>query len=90
MIGSVQQILLFTLFFQIQLPDQDKLPQSQWVKSLTSFPRPSVMKHERREKNPVMKRLLSNQEESFDNLPCHQAEVSYCTEKTAFKSTNKH
>lgn len=73
------------------MPDENKLPQSHWVKKITSsFPRPTVMKHENREMNPIKKRLLSNQEDSFANLTCHQADVSLCTQKTAFKSTNKH
>ncbi|KOB76594.1 Myosin-J heavy chain [Operophtera brumata] len=77
------------LVSMIKLPDEDKLPQSQWVKTFTPSLKPSVIKHESRQKNTVVKRLLTNQEESFDNLPCQQAEVSYCTEKSAFKSTNK-
>ncbi|CAB3239904.1 unnamed protein product [Arctia plantaginis] len=71
----------------IDLPDEQKLPQSQWAKKImTSLPRPVVMKHDQREMNFAKRRLLSQQEDSFADLPYQQAEVSICTQKTAFKS----
>lgn len=73
-------------FFFIFRFDEQRLPQSQWAKKImTSLPRPVVMKHNHREMNVAKRRLLSHQEDSFADLPCQQAEVSICTQKTAFK-----
>lgn len=71
----------------IDMPDDQKLPQSQWAKKImTSLPRPLVMKHDHRELNYAKKKLMPQQEDSFADLSYHQAEVSVCTQKSAFKS----
>ncbi|KAF9421604.1 hypothetical protein HW555_002537 [Spodoptera exigua] len=70
----------------IDIPDDQKMPQSQWAKKImTSLPRPLVMKHDHRELNFAKKKLISQQEDSFADLSYHQAEVSVCTQKSAFK-----
>lgn len=45
-----------------------------------------VMKHDHREQNFAKKKLMSQQEDSFADLSYHQAEVSVCTQKSAYKS----
>ncbi|XP_072944307.1 uncharacterized protein sip2 isoform X2 [Epargyreus clarus] len=63
--------------------NKEKLPQSQWVQKFTSSLRkPVVLKHNHRE--IARKPLVSQQEDSFADLTLHQAEVSVCTQKTAF------
>lgn len=71
------------------MADEQKLPQCQWTKKMTSVSRPLVMKHDHRELNFAKKKLLPQQEDSFADLSYHQAEVSVCTQKSAFK-TKKH
>ncbi|XP_075971773.1 uncharacterized protein LOC142973696 [Anticarsia gemmatalis] len=71
----------------IDLPDEQKLPQSQWAKKImTSLPKPMVIKHNHRELNFAKRKLLPQCEDSFANLSYHQAEVSVCTQKSAFKT----
>lgn len=68
----------------ITIPDKEKLPQSPQAKKMTSsLPKPVVIKHVHREVSSVKKPLISHQEDSFDNLSLHQADVSVCTEKSA-------
>ncbi|KAG6455203.1 hypothetical protein O3G_MSEX009108 [Manduca sexta] len=72
----------------IEIPDEEKLPQSQWVKKMTStLPKPVIMKHNHRQMDIAKRSLM--QEESFADLPYRQAEVSVCTQKTAFKLNKK-
>ncbi|XP_026758856.2 uncharacterized protein LOC113518232 isoform X2 [Galleria mellonella] len=69
-------------------PNADKLPQCQWIKKITSsLPKPSVIKHDHREINPAKRLLLLRQEDSFGDLSLKQADVSVCTQKSAF---NRH
>lgn len=84
---EVTIFIISFLFLQIDMPDDQKLPQSQWAKKImTSLPRPLVMKHDHRELNYAKKKLMPQQEDSFADLSYHQAEVSVCTQKSAFKS----
>uniref|UniRef100_A0A2A4JD45 Uncharacterized protein n=1 Tax=Heliothis virescens TaxID=7102 RepID=A0A2A4JD45_HELVI len=72
----------------IDVPDEQKLPQCQWAKKIMStLPRPTVMKHDHRELNFAKKKIIPQQEDSFADLSYHQAEVSVCTQKSAFKTT---
>ncbi|KAJ8736418.1 hypothetical protein PYW08_007074 [Mythimna loreyi] len=74
----------------IDVPDEQKLPQSHWVKKITTtLPRPLVMKHDHRELN-LAKKKLPQQEDSFADLSYHQAEVSVCTQKSAFSTKKNH
>lgn len=74
----------------IDLSDEQRLPQSPWAKKLTpSLQRPLVVKHDHRELNFAKKKLLPQQEESIADLSDHQAEVSVCIQKSAFKTHNK-
>ncbi|KAJ8735507.1 hypothetical protein PYW07_007127 [Mythimna separata] len=74
----------------IDVPDEQKLPQSHWVKKITTtLPRPLVMKHNHRELN-VDKKKFPQQEDSFADLSYHQAEVSVCTQKSAFNTKKNH
>ncbi|XP_053612741.1 uncharacterized protein LOC128676581 [Plodia interpunctella] len=69
----------------IDIPDAEKLPQSQWAKKITSsLPRPLVMKHDHREMNIAKRIFMSKHEESFADLSLRQADVSVCTQKSAF------
>ncbi|XP_047024251.1 uncharacterized protein LOC124633156 [Helicoverpa zea] len=71
----------------IDMPDEQKLPQCQWAKKIMStLPRPTVMKHDHRELNLAKKKIMPQQEDSFADLSYHQAEVSVCTQKSAFKA----
>ncbi|KAM3967573.1 uncharacterized protein ACR2FA_010931 [Aphomia sociella] len=74
----------------IAVPDEEKLPQSQWAKKITSsLPKPSVMKHDHREISLAKRVLLSRQEDSFGDLSLRQADVSVCTQKSAFNRIKK-
>ncbi|XP_013191287.2 uncharacterized protein LOC106135508 [Amyelois transitella] len=74
----------------IEIPDEEKLPKSQWAKEVTSsLPRPMVMKHDHREINLAKRMLLAKQENSFADLSLRQADVSVCTQKTAFSRPKK-
>ncbi|XP_028156272.1 uncharacterized protein LOC114349879 [Ostrinia furnacalis] len=69
----------------IHVPDEEKLPQSHWMKKITSsLPKPLIMKHDHRETNLIKRVLVSRQEDSFADLSLRQADVSVCTQKSAF------
>ncbi|KAL0851249.1 hypothetical protein ABMA28_007089 [Loxostege sticticalis] len=74
----------------ITVPDEDKLPQSQWIKKITSsVPKPLIMKHDHRETNLAKRVLVTRQEDSFADLSLRQADVSVCTQKSAFNKPKK-
>ncbi|CAK1601935.1 unnamed protein product [Parnassius mnemosyne] len=74
----------------IKVPDEEKLPESQWAKKLSSsLSKPIVIKHDHRENNVSKKIKEPKSEDSFANLTLHQAEVSVCTQKTAFSNLKK-
>lgn len=67
------------------MPDEERLPESQWANQLSSsLPKAIVIKHEHRQNNSVKKSSKPQTEDSFANLTLHQADVSVCTQKTAY------
>lgn len=50
---------------------------------------PTVMKHDYREFDPTNKQSVTQEGENYENISCVQAEISVCTQKTAFNTRNK-
>ncbi|CAG4950711.1 unnamed protein product [Parnassius apollo] len=74
----------------IKVPNEEKLPENQWAKKLSSsLSKPIVIKHDHRENNVSKKIKEPNSEDSFADLTLHQAEVSVCTQKSAFSTLKK-
>ncbi|CAG4979080.1 unnamed protein product [Parnassius apollo] len=74
----------------IKVPNEEKLPGNQWAKKLSpSLSKPIVIKHDHRENNVSKTIKEPNSEDSFSNLTLHQAEVSICTQKSAFSTLKK-
>ncbi|KAJ0182578.1 hypothetical protein K1T71_001947 [Dendrolimus kikuchii] len=67
----------------IDLPEDKKIPKS-CTQTLSSIPRPTIIKHTHREIGP--KPMTTNIEDSFANLSYHQAEISVCTQKLAYNT----
>ncbi|XP_045497608.1 uncharacterized protein LOC123695704 [Colias croceus] len=70
----------------INLPNKEKMPKSPWAEKVaTALPKAFVIKHDHREMNLISKPGPTFQD-SFADLSLHQAEVSVCTQKPAFKN----
>ncbi|XP_038207907.1 uncharacterized protein LOC119829463 [Zerene cesonia] len=69
----------------IKLPNKEKMPKSPWAEQVaSSLPKSFVIKHDHRETN-LIKKPVPTFQDSFADLSLHQADVSVCTQKPAFK-----
>ncbi|CAG9796666.1 unnamed protein product [Diatraea saccharalis] len=74
----------------ITMPGEEKLPETLFMKKITSsLPKPVILKHNHREMNYAKRILGSKQEDSFADLSLRQADVSVCTKKSAFNKPKK-
>lgn len=67
------------------------MPQNQWAKQVaSSIPKVVVLKHNHREVGSCKIPLVHHrQEDSFQDLTLHQADLSVCTQKSALKKPKK-